>query len=325
MGFERARFGGRAATRVAVARLAAFACIAVVILAFASPLRTVGQDEPTELVGVFSVTIGREDVPRTLAGGPALIGLWTLTFNGDGTYVLARQDVGVIASGSFTAEGATLTFNDWNGLLACGAPTEQGQVAAEEATATYAWKRDGDVLTLTPITETCTERRIVFTTRSFGGYATCTTTPLMTLGSDSDVQPIEEPAGTPVPAPLAATPGATPGVAIQATPGVAIQEQRAEDGGLEEAIDTLLRQATGCWATGDPARFLALHSQNALDQAAAFAPLPQFASYLQTVMATPVAFERIGEIQIIDPTHAWAYVEVTFGPDRIPQRLDFVL
>ena len=317
MRFERARFGGRGATRAAVARLAAFACIAGVILAFASPLRTVGQDEPTELVGVFSVTIGREDVPRTLAGGPALIGLWTLTFNGDGTYVLARQDVGVVASGSFTAEGATLTFNDWNGLLACGAPTEQGQVAAEEAAATYAWKRDGDVLTLTPITETCTERRILFTTRSFGGYETCTTTPLMTLSSNSDVQPIEEPAGTPVPTPPAATPGATPGVAIQ--------EERAEDAGPEEAIDALLRQATGCWATGDPARFLALHSQNALDQAAAFAPLPQFASDLQTVMATPVAFERIGEIQIIDPTHAWAYVEVTFGPDRIPQRFDFVL
>jgi hypothetical protein len=41
-------------------------------------------------------------------------------------------------------------------------------------------------------------------------------------------------------------------------------------------------------------------------------------------MATPVSFERIGSVNLIDPDHAWAYVEVTLGGDPLPQRVDFV-
>ena len=313
MRFELARFGGPGATRGAVARLAAIACIVGMILAFASPPFAVGQDEPPELLGVFSVTIGLEDVPRTLAGGPALIGLWTLTFNAEGTYSLARQDVGVVASGSFAVEGATLRFLDWNGLLACGAATEEAQVAEEEATATYAWRVEDDVLTLTPITETCEERRILFTTRSLGGYEACATAPLALLSTDVD--PGGEPAATPV-----SMPAASP----VATPGVAIQEGVPQGAGPEEAIDALLRQATGCWATGDPARFLPLHSQRALEEVAAFGTLAQFANDLRMIMASPISFERIGDVEMVDPTHATAFVAMTAEGEEIALRFEFV-
>jgi len=53
--------------------------------------------------------------------------------------------------------------------------------------------------------------------------------------------------------------------------------------------------------------------------------LPQIAQELKAFMATPVSFERIGRINTIDQTHVWAYVEITFGGEPIPQRIDFAL
>ncbi|HEX5498278.1 MAG TPA: hypothetical protein VFX03_03590, partial [Thermomicrobiales bacterium] len=66
----------------------------------ASPVALV----PNELLGIFTVSVGESDVPRSLPAGPALIGLWTISFRGDGTYALARQDVGTVVTGSFAAE-----------------------------------------------------------------------------------------------------------------------------------------------------------------------------------------------------------------------------
>ena len=302
------------------ARLAAFASMVGLMLAVAWPAPATGQDQPPpELQGSFTVTIGKDDLPPGLAGGPALIGLWTLTFNPDGTYVVARQDVGTLASGTYTVSGATLTFNDWQGILACGAASGAAN-AAEGAEATYAWRVEGDVLTLTPIQETCAERRILFTTRSLGGYEPCATEPLAALLPGGGFDDRQAPAATPVSEPQA-TPLATPGVAVQE--GLA-EQPGVPPGGPEEAIDALLRQATGCWATGDPARFLPLHSQRVIDELEQFAPLPEVANDLRMLMATPVSFERIGVVEMTDPTHAVAYVEVTFGGEEIPQRFDFV-
>ena len=177
-----------------IARLAGLACMVGLALTFAWPGLVVGQgeqEEPAAPRGVYSVTIGEDDLPPGLAGGPALVGQWTLTLNDDGTYTLARQDVGVIASGSFEVNGATLTFADWTGILGCGG------VEDELAEASYAWEAEGDELRLTPIQETCADRRILLSTRSFGGFEACATAPLAVLAA---------PPGSPVPAGTAVGP-----------------------------------------------------------------------------------------------------------------------
>ena len=309
------KLGGRSVLgRAAVARVAGLLCMVGLVLTFAWPALATGQDEAAEaeiLGGVYSVSIGEPDLPPGLAGGPALIGQWTLTLNEDGTYVVARQDVGVIATGTFEVSGATLTFAGWTGIVGCG-----GDEDGEPAEASYAWDAVGDELRLTPIQETCTDRRILFSTRAFGSYESCVTEPLAILAGPPS------PAGTPVPAPgsqdVPVGPAATPSLpAAEGTPAGA---------DVEAAIDALLRQATGCWATQDPARFLALHSQRAIELIEAGGPLASFANQMQSIMTSPFTFERIGEVRQIDPTHAWSYVEVTLtGQPPIPQRFDYVL
>lgn len=280
------------------------AMIALLISAVvAFPALAMFQDdgETQPLRGVFTVTITRTDIPINLAGGPALTGLWNMTFDGDGTFSLARQDVGPIVNGTFEAGEATLSFNEWNGIVGC-------PVSSESEPATYAWRQTDDTLTLTPISDTCTERLTLLTTRSLGGFEACVVTPR----SVTDPFAADVSLATPVAMPTA-----------PAT-GVAAQEGLSEGADAEEAIDSLLRQANGCWATGDPTRFMALHSLRVIDEISFIGPFNEFARELRLLMSTPVAFERIGPVNLIDPDHAWAYVEVTLGGDPLPQRVDFV-
>ena len=273
-------------------------------LLLAVPLQA--QDAtPADLIGVYTVTIGKPDLPIGVPGTASLIGLWTVAFNADGTYSLDRQDVGRVAAGTYEVAGSTLTLNDWAGIIGCGTPTETS------AAADYAWRLDETGLTLTPVTEACPERRVLFATRPFASFEACATTPLAAL-------PLSE--LTPgAPSMVEATP-----VAAVAPVGVGAQEGREPVSDPEEAIDRLLRQATGCWATGDPTRFLPLHSREVLAELSLLGPLPEFAATLQTIMTTPLSFKRIGGVTMIDPAHAWAYVEVTLGGEPLPQRLDFV-
>lgn len=308
------RFGPAALRPVALAMavLVAWVLVRPVVAAPAgqtppAPAMPTGGDAAAgDLLGVFTVTIGEADIPTSLAGGPALRGLWTVAFNADGTYTVARQDVGTVVSGTFETEGGTLTFNDWSGLIPCGAPT------AAETAASYGWQRNGDVLTMTPIEEPCAERRILLGTRAFGSFEACAVQPMTAL-------PLGLEAGTPVPG---ATPLATP---VGDIPSVAVQEGLPQGATPEEAIDALLRQGTGCWATQDPTRFLPLHSQKVFAELLEVGPLPDVARDLQSFMATPVSFERIGGVNLDEAgTRAWAYVEITFGGEAIPQRMDFV-
>ena len=280
------------------------AVLATAVLVF--PAVALVQDEseaPSQqpLRGVFTVTITRSDIPPSLAGGPALTGLWNITFDGDGTFSLARQDVGAIVRGTFEAGDATLSFNEWDGIVGC-------PITAESEPATYAWRQSDDTLTLTPISDSCTERLTLFTTRSLGGFEACVTSP----------RSLTDPFATDIPL---ATPVAG---ALPPTSGVAAQEGLSEGADAEAAIDSLLRQANGCWATGDPTRFMALHSLRVIEEISFIGPFDEFARQLRLLMATPVAFERIGPVNLIDPDHAWAYVEVTLGGDPLPQRVDFV-
>lgn len=295
----------RPVVRPAWPRLAPCAAILSLLttIALALPALALFQDDAAvqPLRGVFTVTITRGDIPSNLAGGPALTGLWNITFDGDGTFSLARQDVGTVVSGAFEAGEATLTFNEWSGIVGCDIPADGGEPA------TYAWRQADDTLTLTPISDACTERLTLLTTRSLGGFEACAVT----------ARPLTDPFAS-----LDAL--ATPVAEVLPATGVAAQEGLSEGADAEEAIDSLLRQANGCWATGDPTRFLALHSVRVIDELAFIGPFEEFARQLRLLMSTPVAFERIGPVDLIDPDHAWAYVEVTLGGDPLPQRVDFV-
>jgi hypothetical protein len=289
-------------------RAAAIAALLTLLttVALVMPALALFQDdqESQPLTGVFTVTIAKSDVPSNLPGGPALTGLWNVTFNGDGSFSLARQDVGEVVSGSFEAAETTLTFNEWSGLVGCDITADGGEPA------TYAWQQSDDRLTLTPITDSCVERLTLLTTRPLGGFEACAVSPTS----------LDDPfASGPAPEGLA-TPVATEEIAT----GVAAQEGLSEGADAEEAIDSLLRQANGCWATGDPSRFLALHSSQVIDEIGFIGPIDEFTRQLRLFMSTPLSFERIGPVNLIDPDHAWAYVEVTLGGDPLPQRIDFV-
>jgi hypothetical protein len=285
-----------------VARFIAFALAAMALLVSALTAPAVArQDGIDDLVGIYSVSIAKPDLPANLPGRAALLGTWTITFAADGTFIVARQDVGPVTSGEYTVSGSTLTIDDWNGLIGCGAPV------AENPGATYAWRPAGDGIALTVIEDPCTDRRLLFATHPLTGFEACSVAP---LGASS--MPLA--AASPVPL-------ATP---VSASRGVGAQEGLPQGESSEAAIDSLLRQATGCWASGDPARFLALHSQKALSDIGLIAPLADFARDLRLFMSTPISFTRIGDITVTGPDTAWAYVEISLGGDRIPQRLDFV-
>ncbi|MFM9105941.1 MAG: hypothetical protein ACKOWF_04505 [Chloroflexota bacterium] len=276
----------------------AFAALAVAALAAAfSPVSLARQNDADDLVGVYSASIAKPDLPPALPGQAALLGTWAVTFNADGSYTLDRQDVGVVVSGSYEVDGSTLSIADWQGLIWCGDP------GSDRLPATYAWRRSGDGIVLTAITDACEERRILLQSHPLMGFQAC--------GIPAD--------------------GARPGVAAAspvpdsgATSGLTAQEGLPRGETTEKAIDSLLAQATGCWATGDPARFLALHSSDALADISSVAPLSEFSRDLRLFMSTPLAFQRVGEVTETDPDRAWAYVEITLGGQPIPQRLDFV-
>jgi hypothetical protein len=188
----------------------------------APPGAVQGQDPASALHGEFAVTIALEDVPRDLIEGASLIGRWQITFRPDGAYILGRQDVGPVVTGTFATNGDELTLRDETGILACvaddGAPSD----------AVYTWRRNAGNLLLIAVTEPCAPRRLLLTTRTLAPFAPC-----------------------PPPALIQATPAATPPGPV-ATPVAPL---------TEAAIDTLLAQLSECWATRAPDRFLPLLSQ----------------------------------------------------------------
>lgn len=316
--------GGPPSGRTAAARLAAIAGLLALSLLLTGPGAAFGQDESDatpsaddgemaaqgaadELLGVFTVTITRGDLPIGLAGGPSLLGQWSLSLEDDGTYSFQRQDVGVVASGAFEVDGERVTLTEETGLLPCIATGADGGDAAAEAS--YRWELDDDALTLTPIEEGCRNRQILLATRALGGFEACATLAVALTDRDG------EDAGTP----------AADDAADRASQGVTQQEDAPSGGDAEGAIDTLLRQATGCWATGDPARFLPLHTRRVFDDIIERGPLTDFQASLIPIMQQPLSFERVGEIELEDDNRASAYVVIRFAGEEIPQRFEFAL
>ena len=253
----------------------------------ATPFTGEAQDDRRldDLGGVFTVTIAKPDIPQNLADGPALEGIWSVDFRSDDAFSITRLDVGQVASGTYEAGATTVTFKEWNGLIGCN-------VGKDDGGAIYGWRRSESALTLTPIREACTERITLLSTRPLGSNEACAGTTELgdahsTTSADDTMLP-----GTP---------------AAQAPPvsGVTAQEGLSDAAETELAVDGLLRQANGCWATGDPQSFLALHTDEVVQQLVFAAPPDVIVSQLGQAMMEPASFERIGDVNVSGSDQAW--------------------
>jgi hypothetical protein len=272
----------------------------------AIPLAAVAQDpdDPTtSIVGTYTVVITIPDVPRDIANGPALYGRWQIMFRADGTYGTERADVvGEMATGTYEIDGNQLTVTDEAGLLSCSNASIVGN-ETDAAVGVYTWERNDDSLSLVPVEDRCAGRRILFSTRQMTGYVPCATQPLQSeeAASPEAIAPTNE-----------ATPEADDSLASllgAATPEAGGSPEAAPGGTVPEAIDALLSQMTSCWATGQPELFLPLMTSSFraqfLQQNASTDPI----AALATLMAsTPFVWERAGEVDLIDATHATALV-----------------
>lgn len=242
-------------------------------------------------VGDYAVTIALEDVPRDFPAGATLIGRWRIGFGADGAYELERQDVGVVARGRAAVAGDRLTVTDESGPLACPAGAD-----GSPAPGVYAWDLIDGRLRLAAIEEPCAERRLLFTTRLLTRYVACPPLP-----DGAAASPVGVGAGTPV--------------AITATPGAAGAAAGA-------AIDDLLATMSACWATRQPERFRPLLSP---EQAAALIGDGEDAARrFARTMAAPIVWERSGEVELLDATHAAATVRLFLGDEVDYLRFAFV-
>lgn len=248
-----------------------------------------GQQSDEDVVGAYAVTIAAEDVPPELIGGASLIGRWHIEFSDDGAYMLARQDVGPLVRGALEVTGKRLTLRDESGVIACE-PGPEGDAA------TYEWNLTGNRLLLTAVEEECDRRRLLLTTRTLSVLVPCPTPAL-------ERQAIAIPEAP-----------ATPMALGSATPSFPSPD---------EAIDTLLKQMSDCWATRQPERFLPLLSQR---HRAEQRPVGGDAERRFVLnMGAPVVWELAGDVEITDGAHATAMVRQTLGDSVDVVRYAFVL
>lgn len=274
------------------------------IVAVAWPSGAAGQSkqQASAIQGDYTVTIVKDDVPTGVAAGPTAIGQWRISFKPNGTYELARLDVGTVVTGTYKVSGNKVTITDASGILSCANPQAGNGVQA--ATGTYTWSVKSDKLTLTASQDGCAIRKIILATRTLGVYVPCVTTPLAALAGTS--------ASTPVPA----TPSAS-FFAKAPTPAAAT----AADG-----IDNLLKQVTACWSTGDPARLLPLFSNDLLTAIVKQTGTVQdVAGVIQPLMTLPFTWERAGDVQRTGANSASAVVRITLQDHEDFQRFNFVL
>ena len=92
---------------------------------------------------------------------------------------------------------------------------------------------------------------------------------------------------------------------------------------VEEEIDELLLQMTACWATGEPERWLPLLSDGFRDSL--ISTSDDFYETLQAAMASPIVWERAGDLDIDSDSEVSALVRSTVGQEDDFQRFSFVL
>ena len=263
--------------------------IVVVVLAIclAHPLPATAQDEDAPLQGEFAVTIAPEDVPRDLIDGASLIGRWQITFNADGSFARARQDVGTLASGQFQTDGGRVTLQPESGLLACP-PTGE-----TEASATYEWEITGERLRLIAIEEPCVGRRLLLTTRALSPFTAC-----------------------PQPAAGGSAVGTPAALVLEPPLGQSAAAMLQPQGPPDAAIESLLGQMSACWATRQPGHFLPLLSK---DFQAEVLPNADESQRFALTMGAPIVWDQASEVELTDRTHVAATVRQTAGDE-----VDFV-
>jgi hypothetical protein len=247
----------------------------------ALPLPVIGQEPEATLHGEYAVTIAAEDVPPDLIDGASVIGRWYITFNGDGSYILGRQDVGPLVNGQFEVDGDRLMLLTETGVLACVAEDDGG------AAATYTWQLNGDQLQLIAVEEPCARRRLLLTTRTLSTFTACP----VQASERSD-------SGAATPRAASETP----------SPGDEDDDSRLA---LEAEIDDVLRQMSDCWATREPDRFLQLLSREFRE--AQFPADEDGLRGFTLAMAAPIVWDRVGEVSSLDETRATAIVRQTSG------------
>jgi hypothetical protein len=276
---------------------------------------TSAQD--SELVGEYAVSIVKEDVPLDMLNGPTTIGQWQVVFNSDGSYSMSRSDLGEMVTGTYEVDGNQVTITDEDGLLSCASVGADPGETGETATGVYSWAIDGDLLSLTPEEEQCDTRELILTTRELDHFVSCETQPILAATPEL-ATPVDE--ATPVDD---ATPeesglGALVGQVQQASPSP------ADATAVEQGIDGLLEQLTACWATGDPSRFLPLLTDEyAATLLNAGDTQDDLIRNLATAMGTAVSYERAGDVNVIDDTHATAIVRTSNGQEEQFTRFRF--
>lgn len=276
----------------------------LVALAFATGFAGIARAQSSDggqlPTGDLTVSLDESVLAANSSHGPELRGRWTLSLNDDGTFTLARADAGIVAVGNYSAAPASLQFTRWDGIVGC-------QIAEGDPAARYAWTVDGQRIAFTSVNDTCSDRVVLLTSRQFGSLAACEAT--RPQQNDPFAFPDE-----------AETPDAGQ-VQIQ---GVTAQEGYSEEAELDAVVDTLLRQAGGCWDASDVEGFMALHSQGVQSQIAMMGPPEPFNSELEAFMQRPLHLERIGAVHLGDADRAWVYVEVDLDGQALPQRVNLV-
>jgi hypothetical protein len=121
------------------------AVAALVLVAVAAPARASTQKSP--IAGTYTTTI--------VGKGPRLNGKWTISIAPSGRYgiyTLGRK----LITGSAKTIGKRVTFADQGGPAAC---------TGSQAVGIYRWKLAGGLLTLAPLSDGCTGRRVVLSSR----------------------------------------------------------------------------------------------------------------------------------------------------------------
>ncbi|MGH2530783.1 MAG: hypothetical protein ACRDJW_00625 [Thermomicrobiales bacterium] len=302
----------------------------------ASPLGFAAQDDQTtELQGDFTVGLNEDDVPRDLAFGPTVIGQWRVSFNADGSYEMERLDIGPVVSGSFTVDGRVVTITDESGLMSCSNPVASRADLGDVSTGSYEFTLSGENLSLAPLEDNCATRRLILSTREMIGFVQCLIAPVSVVQAATPAaSPAAEPVASPEAEPIA-SPEATPGGLAGALPplpppgeGDESADQQASPAatGVEAEIDALLDQMTACWATGEPAQFLPLVTDEYQEFLAGQYPSEEeFLEGLGIAMGSPITFSRSGDLEIVSETEVEAIVNSKTGPEDSFVRFSFVL
>jgi len=302
-------------SRPARGRIAAFGFTTFLLLGLLLPAQF-SRAQELDIVGDYSITLVRLQIPTDVANGSNLIGRWRISFLADGTYQSERLDLGVLVTGTYQASGDTLTIIDESGLLSCSNPTASTGEVTDVASAEYTYEMDSGNLKLTAISDGCALRRVLFTTSDFSTYVACTTAPI-DLASNS----VE----------LGATPELDDALSdlirAEATPVSEGRNPGNSSSSVDGQIDSLLAQLTACWSTGDPTRFLPLLSDGfrgsfigANDQETS-----DMLSSLQAAMQVPIVWERAGDVKKTGNNSAEAVVRTTAADQEEFVRYLFVL